>query len=88
MNHEATVPASSARSVLAPALRGMPRHKEVRSDQTTTGAEQALDERRGDPERRVRVKDGLAFYRVAPLIVALEILPDDRIVRVLNVDVL
>jgi predicted transcriptional regulator len=32
----------------------MPRHEEVRSDQTTTGADQALDERRGDPERRVR----------------------------------
>lgn len=32
----------------------MSRHKEVRSDQTTTGAYQALDERRGDPERRVR----------------------------------
>ena len=55
MNHEVTVPASSAGSVLrAPALRGMPRHEEVRSDQTTTRADQALDERRGDPERRVR----------------------------------
>jgi hypothetical protein len=55
MDHEVTVPASSAGSVLrAPALRGMPRHEEVRSDQTTTGADQALDERRGDPERRVR----------------------------------
>ena len=55
MAHEVTVPASSAGSVLrAPALRGMPRHEEVRSDQTTTGADQALDERRGDPERRVR----------------------------------
>jgi hypothetical protein len=43
---------------------------------------------KNDPDRRVRVKDGLAFYRLAPLIVALEILPDDRIVRVLNVDVL
>ena len=52
MDHEVTVPASSAGSVLrAPALRGMPRHEEVRSDQTTTGADQALDERRGDPER-------------------------------------
>jgi hypothetical protein len=38
----------------APALRGMPRHEEVRSDETTTGADQALDERRGDPEWRVR----------------------------------
>jgi hypothetical protein len=32
----------------------MPRHEEVRSDQATTGAGQALEERRGDPERRVR----------------------------------
>jgi hypothetical protein len=32
----------------------MPRHEEVRSDQTTTGADRALDERRRDPERRVR----------------------------------
>ena len=55
MDHEVTVPASSAGSVLrAPALRRMPRYEEVRSDQTTTGADQALDERRGDPERRVR----------------------------------
>src|ERR1035441_2439251 len=55
MGHEVNVPASSAGSVLrAPALRGMPRHEEVRSDQTTTGADQALDERRRDPERRIR----------------------------------
>ena len=55
MDHEVSVPASSAGSVLrAPALRGVPRHEEVRSDQTTTGADQALDEGRGDPERRVR----------------------------------
>ena len=55
MDRQVTVPASSAGSVLrAPALRGMPRHQEVRSDQTTTGADQTLDERRGDPERRVR----------------------------------
>ena len=32
----------------------MQRHEQVRSDQTATGADQALDERRGDPERRVR----------------------------------
>jgi hypothetical protein len=32
----------------------MPRHEEIRSNQTTTRADQALDERRGDPERRVR----------------------------------
>jgi hypothetical protein len=32
----------------------MPRHEEVRSDQTATGADQALDEGRGDPERRIR----------------------------------
>jgi hypothetical protein len=32
----------------------MPRHEEVRSDETTTGADQALYQRRGDPERRVR----------------------------------
>lgn len=32
----------------------MPRHKEVCSHQTTTGTDQAFDERRGDPERRVR----------------------------------
>jgi hypothetical protein len=31
----------------------MPRHEEVGADQTTTGADQALDQRRGDPERRV-----------------------------------
>jgi hypothetical protein len=55
MDHEVTVPASSAGSVLrAPALCRMPRHEQVRSDQTTTGADQALDERSGDPERRVR----------------------------------
>jgi len=35
-------------------MRGMPRCEEVRSDQAITGADQALDERRGDPERRVR----------------------------------
>ena len=55
MDHEVTVPSFPAGSVLrAPALRCMPRYEEVRSDQTTTGADQALDERRGDPERRVR----------------------------------
>lgn len=55
MDHEVTTPASSAGSVWRiPALRGMPRHDEVCSDQTTTRADQALDERRGDPERRVR----------------------------------
>ena len=55
MDREVTVAASSAGSVLrAPALRVMPRHEEVRSDQTTTGADQALDERRGDPKRRAR----------------------------------
>ncbi len=55
MDHEITVPASSARGVLrAPALRGMPRHDEVRTNQATTRADQALDQRRGDPERRVR----------------------------------
>jgi hypothetical protein len=32
----------------------MPRHQDVRPDQATTRANQALDERRGDPERRVR----------------------------------
>jgi hypothetical protein len=32
----------------------MPRHEKVRSDQTATGADQALDEGRGDPEWRVR----------------------------------
>jgi hypothetical protein len=32
----------------------MPRHEGVRSDQTTTGADQAVDQRCGDPERRVR----------------------------------
>lgn len=55
MDHEFTVPASSAGSVVrAPALRGMPWHEEVRSDQTATGADQPLYERRGDPERWVR----------------------------------
>jgi hypothetical protein len=55
MDHEVTVPAASAGSASrAPALRGMPRDKEVRSDQTTTRADQALYERRGDRERRVR----------------------------------
>lgn len=55
MDHEVTVPASSAGSVVrAPAPRGMPRHEEVCSNQTTTGADQALYQRRGDPERRVR----------------------------------
>ena len=55
MDHEITVPTSSARGILrAPAPRGMPWHEEVRSDQTTARADQALDERRGDPERRVR----------------------------------
>lgn len=55
MDHEVGSPACSAGSMCgAPALRGMPRHEEVRSDQTTTRADQALDERRGDPERRVR----------------------------------
>ena len=55
MDHEVTVPASSAGSVLrAPALRGMPGHDEIRSGQTTTRADQTLDERRGDPEGRVR----------------------------------
>jgi hypothetical protein len=54
MDHEVTVPATSAGSRLrTPALRGVPRHKEVGADQTTTGADQALNERRGDPERRV-----------------------------------
>jgi hypothetical protein len=32
----------------------MPRHEEVRSDETTPGTDQALYQRRGDPERRVR----------------------------------
>jgi hypothetical protein len=32
----------------------MRRHEEVRSDQTATGADQTFDERRGDPEWRVR----------------------------------
>jgi hypothetical protein len=32
----------------------MPRHEEVRPDQTTTWADQTLDERRGDTKRRVR----------------------------------
>jgi hypothetical protein len=55
MDRQVTVPAPATGSVLrAPAFRGMPRHEEVRSDQTATGADQALDERRGDPERRVR----------------------------------
>lgn len=55
MDHEVSVPASSAGSVVrAPSLCGMARHKEVRLDQTTAGADQAFDERRGDSERRVR----------------------------------
>lgn len=32
----------------------MPRHEEVRPDQTAARADQALDQRRGDPERRIR----------------------------------
>jgi hypothetical protein len=32
----------------------MPRHEQVRTDQATPRAHQALDERRGDRERRVR----------------------------------
>ena len=56
MDRQFAVPASSARSALrAPALGGVQRHEQVRSDQTATGADQALDERRGDPERRIRV---------------------------------
>ena len=34
--------------------RSAARRKDIRSDQTTTGADQALDEGRGDAERRVR----------------------------------
>jgi hypothetical protein len=55
IDRQFALPASSAGSALrAPALGGMPRHEQVRSDQTATGADQALDERRGDPERRIR----------------------------------
>jgi hypothetical protein len=55
MDREVTAPASSSGSVVrVPALRGMPRHDEVRSDQMTARADQTFDERRGDPERRVR----------------------------------
>ncbi len=55
MDHEVTLPAPSARGALrAPTLRGVRWHEEVGSDQTTTGADQALDERRDDPERWVR----------------------------------
>ncbi len=45
MDHEVAVPAFSAGSaVRTPALGGVPWHEKVRSYQTTTGADEALDE--------------------------------------------
>lgn len=45
MDNEVAVPAFSARiPVRTPALGGVPWHDKFRSDQTTTEAEQALDE--------------------------------------------
>jgi hypothetical protein len=54
MDHEVSAPTPSTGSaVRTPALGGVPWHEQVRSDQATTGADQALDERGGDGERRV-----------------------------------
>ncbi|HWG47227.1 MAG TPA: hypothetical protein VN688_30980 [Gemmataceae bacterium] len=38
-----------------------------------------------DPDQKARLFGGMYFYRVPPLVVAFEVIPDDCLVRVLQV---
>ncbi len=54
--------------------------------QAVTDAANLIDrELKIDPEHKSRVFGGMHFFRAPPLVVAFEVIPDDRLVRVLQV---
>lgn len=54
--------------------------------QAVTDAANLIDrELRIDPDRKSRVFGGIHFFRAPPLVVAFEAIPDDCLVRVLQV---